>query len=258
MITVKGRCMKPRSRSIHLKQKQGRSTCRAQTRFLLCLQQDFEVEVWLSLQTIFFPWIYVCITWYPSTSVWLMCKVLVKMRRHCCARVFIVHRSPSLSFFFNHPVSLGLVTSKYVNLQTPETDMGTWRLIIPLRFPTGIPSSKGSMFQLTGGQAGRLVFFQLIQFSAPGRRVDWLTWLPSQVDMKQHVYIESWYKCSILIINVINIALYDTCVHSDGKTAFYSLDVWWLFEMSTVRFRRNNLFFVVITKHQAVETISQS
>lgn len=54
MITVKGRCMKPRSRSIHLKQKQGRSTCRAQTRFLLCLQQDFEVEVWLSLQTIFF------------------------------------------------------------------------------------------------------------------------------------------------------------------------------------------------------------
>ena len=181
MITVKGRCMKPRSRSIHLKQKQGRWTCRAQTRFSLCLQQDFirfRVGSMVIMADInFFPWIYVCITWYPSTSVWLMCKVLVKMRRHCCARVFIVHRSPSLSFFINHPVSLGLVTSKYVNLQTPETNMGTWRLIIPLRFPTGISSSKRSMFQLTGGQAGRLVFFQLIQFSAPGRRVDWLTWL---------------------------------------------------------------------------------
>ena len=76
MISVKGRCMKPRSRSIHLKQKQGRSTCRAQTRFLLCLQQDFVLEVWLS--------------WHTSTFVFheFMC-VLRDIQEHrfdWCAR----------------------------------------------------------------------------------------------------------------------------------------------------------------------------
>ena len=72
MITVKGRCMKPRSRSIHLKQKQGRSTCRAQTRFLLCLQQDFELEVWLSWQTSTFFSMNLCVYYVISKHIGLI------------------------------------------------------------------------------------------------------------------------------------------------------------------------------------------
>ena len=157
MITMKGRCMKPRPRSRSLKQK-GRSTWRAQTRFLLCLQQEFGLEIWLSWQTSTFvlPEV-MCVLRDIQTHPFDWCAMCLWKWDAIVAPVFSSPIGVHRCHFLNHPVSLGLVTSKYVSLQTPETNMGTWRLIIPLRFPTGISSSKGSIFDWRSSRSPRIL-----------------------------------------------------------------------------------------------------